>query len=108
MGQVRRLNLQIAKHGQDLGHGDIFADFENVEKTRYVFLYIELHPQRLECHILNAPQISHLTIGVHLELGDALEESVNVVHIGVEHLLSGVLYQRRNEKTSQSATNLIM
>ncbi len=91
MSQIWRLNLQVAKDGQNLGHGYIFADFENVKKTRNVFLDIKLDSQRLESHILDSPQISHLAIRVHFKLGDALQETIHVVHVGVKDLLSGIL-----------------
>ena len=91
MGQIGCLDLQIAKDGEDFGHGHLTPDFEDVEETWDVLLDVQLHTQGLKGHIFDPPHVIHVDVGGALEFGDALKEGVHVVDVVVEDLLSGVL-----------------
>ena len=93
--QVCRLDLKIAKDCKHLGHGQLFAHLEDIEETGDVLLDVQLHLQRLEGHILDAPQVRDLAVGAHLELGDVGHEHVDVVHVVVKDLLGRVLYSSK-------------
>lgn len=95
MRQVCRLDLQVAEDGQNLGHGHLTAHFQNVEQTWDVLLDVQLHAERLECHVFDPPHVRNAilrTVCAHLELRDALKEVVDVSHIVIEYLLGWILY----------------
>ena len=67
------------------------VDVLHVHHIDLLLHLLQLHLERLERHILDAPQIGDLVVGAHLKLGDVGHEHVDVVHVVVKDLLSRVL-----------------